>query len=58
MTRVTPVHDTSGGLPAIAIEWWFRGESVVVTDAAAPSREQADISAITPGKQGKDISND
>jgi hypothetical protein len=31
----------------------FSGESVVVTDAAAPSREQADISAITPSKQGR-----
>jgi hypothetical protein len=47
MTQVTPVHDTSGGLRVLAIQWLFRGESVVVTDAAAPSREQADISAIT-----------
>jgi hypothetical protein len=53
MTRVTPVHDNSGGSASYAIQWLFRGESVVVTDAAAPSREQADISAITPRKQGR-----
>jgi hypothetical protein len=36
-----------------ATQWLFRGESVVATDAAGPSREQADISAITPSKQGR-----
>jgi len=52
VTRVTPVHDTSGRLPVLATQWLFRGESVVVTDAAGPSREQAAISAIILSKEG------